>query len=94
MYLTRKDWTIKNAPFAIEAAKGSGIFPETLLAMAIVESQGAYKGVYYPGAGLVARKANNYFGIKHSTVLATITSTIHLATHLHHTIHRPRTPPC
>ena len=64
MYLTRKDWTIKNAPFAIEAAKGSGIFPETLLAMAIVESQGNYKGVFYPGAGLVARKANNYFGIK------------------------------
>jgi flagellum-specific peptidoglycan hydrolase FlgJ len=64
MYLTRKDWTIKNAPFAIAAAKGTGIFPETLLAMAIVESQGAYKGVFYPGAGLVARKANNYFGIK------------------------------
>ena len=64
MYLTRKDWTIKNAPIAYEVAKGTGIFPETLLAMAIVESQGNYKGVFYPGAGLVARKANNYFGIK------------------------------
>jgi flagellum-specific peptidoglycan hydrolase FlgJ len=64
MLLSRKDWTQKNAPFAIQAAKGSGIFPETLLAMAIVESQGQVNGVWYPGAGLVAKKANNYFGIK------------------------------
>ena len=64
MLLSRKDWTQKNAPFAIQAAKGSGIYPETLLAMAIVESQGKVNGTYYPGAGLVARKANNYFGIK------------------------------
>jgi N-acetylmuramoyl-L-alanine amidase len=64
MYLPRKEWTIKNAPFAIQAAKGSGIYPETLLAMAIVESQGKVNGSWYPGAGLVARKANNYFGIK------------------------------
>jgi flagellar protein FlgJ len=64
MYLPRKEWTIKNAPFAIAAAKGTGIFPETLLAMAIVESQGKVNGSYFPGAGLVARKANNFFGIK------------------------------
>ena len=64
MYLTRKDWTIKNAPLAFNATKGTGIFPETLLAMAIVESQGKINGVWYPGAGLVARKANNFFGIK------------------------------
>ena len=64
MYLSRKEWTIKNAPFAVNATKGTGNFPETLLAMAIVESQGKYNGNYYPGAGLVARKANNYFGIK------------------------------
>jgi len=67
MYLTRKDWTIKNAPLAFEATKGTGIFPETLLAMAIVESQGRVNGVWYPGAGLVARKANNFFGIKKGT---------------------------
>lgn len=64
MLLSRKDWTQKNAPFAIQAAKGSGIYPETLLAMAIVESQGKVNGVWYPGAGLVATKANNFFGIK------------------------------
>jgi N-acetylmuramoyl-L-alanine amidase len=63
-YLPRKEWTIKNAPFAMAAAKGTGIFPETLLAMAIVESQGKVNGSYFPGAGLVARKANNFFGIK------------------------------
>lgn len=62
--LNRKDWTIKNAPAAMQVTAGTGIFPETLLAMAIVESQGSVNGVYYPGAGLVARKANNYFGIK------------------------------
>ena len=62
--LTRKEWIDKNASFAIEAVKGSGIFPETLLAMAIVESQGKVSGNWYPGAGLVARKANNFFGIK------------------------------
>ena len=36
-YLPRKEWTIKNAPLAMAAAKGTGIFPETLLAMAIVK---------------------------------------------------------
>jgi flagellar protein FlgJ len=64
MFLSRKDWTIKNAPFAKSATSGTGIYPETLLAMAIVESQGKVNGVWYPGAGLVARKANNFFGIK------------------------------
>jgi flagellum-specific peptidoglycan hydrolase FlgJ len=62
--LTRKAWIDQNAPFAIEATKGSGIFPETLLAMAIVESQGKIQGNWYPGEGLVAKKANNFFGIK------------------------------
>ena len=64
MLLTRSEWTKKNAPFAIQVTKGSGIFPETLLAMAIVESQGAVNGVFYPGAGLLAKSANNFFGIK------------------------------
>jgi flagellar protein FlgJ len=63
-YLPRKEWTIKNAPLAMAAARGTGIFPETLLAMAIVESQGKVNGSWFPGAGLVARKANNFFGIK------------------------------
>lgn len=65
--LTRKDWTKSKYPDAVRVTKGSGIFPETLLAIAIVESQGRVKGVWYPGAGLVAREANNYFGIKRGT---------------------------
>jgi flagellum-specific peptidoglycan hydrolase FlgJ len=47
--------------------RGTGIFPETLLAIAVVESQGKVNGTWYPGQGLVARKANNYFGIKNSS---------------------------
>jgi len=62
--LTRRDWTQKNYPLIANITKGTGIFPETLLAIAIVESQGKVKGTWYPGAGLVARRANNFFGIK------------------------------
>jgi flagellar protein FlgJ len=65
--LTRKQWTEANYPAARKATAGSGIFPETLLAIAIVESQGRVGNSYYPGAGLVARKANNFFGIKEGT---------------------------
>jgi len=65
--LSRKDWIRKYYPIAAQVTKGSGIFPETLLAMAVVESQGkGSDGNWYPGAGLVAREANNYFGIKAS----------------------------
>jgi flagellum-specific peptidoglycan hydrolase FlgJ len=64
MLLSRKEWILKNAPIAIEATQGTGIFPETLLAQAVVESQGKVNGSWFPGAGLVARKAQNYFGIK------------------------------
>jgi flagellum-specific peptidoglycan hydrolase FlgJ len=66
--LNRRDWTRKYYPEAVAATKGSGIFPETMLAMAVVESQGkAPDGNWYPGLGLVARTANNYFGIKYSS---------------------------
>lgn len=65
--LSRKDWIRKYYPIAAQVTKGSGIFPETLLAMAVVESQGkGPDGNWYPGLGLVAREANNYFGIKSS----------------------------
>lgn len=65
--LSRKDWVRKFYPEAVQATKDTGIFPETMLAMAVVESQGEAKdGNYYPGLGLTARKANNYFGIKDS----------------------------
>jgi flagellum-specific peptidoglycan hydrolase FlgJ len=65
--LTREQFIKANYQQALDATKGSKIFPETLLAMAIVESQGrGQDGNWYPGLGLVAREANNYFGIKAS----------------------------
>jgi flagellum-specific peptidoglycan hydrolase FlgJ len=66
--LNRKDWIRKYYPIAAKVTAGTGIFPETMLAMAVVESQGkGSDGNYYPGLGLVARTANNYFGIKDSS---------------------------
>jgi flagellum-specific peptidoglycan hydrolase FlgJ len=63
--MTREEFTRKYYPDAYKATRGTGIFPETLLGMAIVESQGKNAaGNWEPGAGLVARRANNYFGIK------------------------------
>ena len=63
--LNREDFIKLNYQAALNATAGTGIFPETLLAMAVVESQGkAQDGNWYPGLGLVARKANNFFGIK------------------------------
>jgi flagellar protein FlgJ len=65
--LTREQFIKANYQQALNATRGTGIFPETLLAMAVVESQGkAADGNWYPGLGLVARKANNFFGIKAS----------------------------
>jgi flagellum-specific peptidoglycan hydrolase FlgJ len=63
-YLTRKEWINKNAADVKEITSGTGIFPETLMAIAIVESQGKFNGVFYPGAGQLARLGNNFFGIK------------------------------
>lgn len=65
--LTREQWIKTNWPAAVRATTGTGIFPETLMAMAVVESQGKVNGTYYPGQGLVAKRANNYFGIKASS---------------------------
>ena len=66
--LGRKDWIRKYYPIAAKVTAGTGIFPETMLAMAVVESQGkGSDGNYYPGLGLVAKTANNYFGIKASS---------------------------
>ena len=64
--MTREQFTNKFYGDAVRATRGTGIFPQTLLAMAIVESQGKNEaGNYEPGLGLVARKANNYFGVKY-----------------------------
>jgi len=65
--LNREDWVKKYWIDAVAATTGTKIFPETLLAQAVVESQGkGPDGNYYPGLSLNARKANNYFGIKYS----------------------------
>jgi flagellar protein FlgJ len=66
--LNRENWVKKYWLDAVAATAGTNIFPETMLAMAVVESQGkAQDGNWYPGLGLVARTANNYFGIKASS---------------------------
>ena len=62
--LTRAQWSEKYAPLAVKVSAGTGIFPQTILAFAIVESQGKINGVWYPGQNAAARQANNYFGIK------------------------------
>lgn len=66
--LKREDWVKKHWKDAVDATEGTKIFPETMLAMAVVESSGkGPDGNWYPGLGLTAKKANNYFGIKASS---------------------------
>lgn len=63
--IDRLTWIKLHAPAARMATAGSGIFPETLLAQAIIESSGkGPDGNYYVGASKLASQANNYFGIK------------------------------
>lgn len=65
IYLSRQAFTEKYAPAIANLCKGTGIYPQTLLAMAIVESQGkAPNGNYYVGLSPLAAKYKNYFGIK------------------------------
>lgn len=61
----RAAWLKKYYLDAVKATAGTGIFPETLLAQAIVESQkNNAQGWPEPGLSLNAKRANNYFGIK------------------------------
>ena len=61
----REAWVKKYYNDAVKATAGTGIFPETLLAQAIVESQRQNaQGIYEPGLSVNAKRANNYFGIK------------------------------
>jgi len=53
-------WILENKAAAAAAVKGTGIFPELLLAQAIIESA---KNGKMPGTQL-AKQYNNYFGIK------------------------------
>lgn len=62
--LTRREFIEKYWPDAVQATAGSGIFPEVLMVVAIVESQGQVNGTYYPGQSYLAKEAKNFFGIK------------------------------
>lgn len=64
MALTREQFINKYKNAVSNITTNSGIFPEVLFAQAIVESQGKVNGVYYPGESQLAKKYNNYFGIK------------------------------
>lgn len=51
--------------FILNQTKGTGIFPETLISQAILESQGiGSDGKYYVGGSKLSKEANNLFGIK------------------------------
>jgi len=63
--LTRSQFINTYAPAAQRVYEKYGVFPQTVLTLAIVESQGkSNDGNYYPGLSANARLANNYFGIK------------------------------
>jgi flagellum-specific peptidoglycan hydrolase FlgJ len=59
--LTRTEFIEKHALAATVASFGNSIFPETLLVQSIIESANS-AGV--PGESSLAKKYNNYFGIK------------------------------
>ena len=62
--LTREQFINKYSSLVAELIKNTGIFPQTVFAQAIVESQGKVNGVYYPAQSKLSREANNLFGIK------------------------------
>src|SRR3989304_655967 len=64
MSYTRDEFTKKYSSFIAKAVKGTGILVGTVLAQAILESQGKEGSVYKVGASKLAKEANNYFGIK------------------------------
>ena len=59
--MTREEFIKKHALAATVASFGNSIFPETLLVQSIIESANS-AGV--PGESSLAKKYNNYFGIK------------------------------
>ena len=58
--MTRQEFVAKYGAYVKSVTSGTGIFPETLFAQAIIESS---KGSNV-GASELAKKYNNYFGIK------------------------------
>lgn len=64
MPLTRDQYIAKWGPLVKQLTPGTGIFPEVMMARAIIESQANINGNWYPGASELALNANNHFGIK------------------------------
>ncbi len=65
MSYTRAEFTKKYSPYIAKAVRGSGLLVGTVIAQAIIESQGQVSsGAYEVGASKLSREANNYFGIK------------------------------
>lgn len=62
--LTRKEFIKEYYTNVVDLIKGTGIFIETLMAQAIIESQGKVNGNYMVGGSTLAKKYNNLFGIK------------------------------
>ena len=61
---TREGFIEAYGPYIARATRGTGILPGTLIAQAIIESQGKINGSYRVGGSTLSREANNYFGIK------------------------------
>lgn len=64
--MTREQFIKQYYPAAAQVTQGSGIFPEVMMAQAILESSGRVDGQWFVGQSLLARAGNNYFGIKAS----------------------------
>lgn len=62
--LSRKDFISKYYAFVKFITKATGIFPQTLFAQAILESQGKVGNAYMVAGSTLARDFNNLFGIK------------------------------
>lgn len=62
--LSRADFVKKYYSYAKKITDGTGIFIQTMFAQAILESQGRINGVFMVGGSELAKKYNNFFGIK------------------------------
>jgi flagellum-specific peptidoglycan hydrolase FlgJ len=64
--MTREQFIKNYYNLAKTLTAGTGIFPEVMLAQAILESSGKVNGTWLVGQSLLSKAANNYFGIKAS----------------------------
>ena len=62
--LSRIDFISKYYAFVKSITKATGIFPQTLFAQAILESQGKVGNAYMVAGSTLAKDFNNLFGIK------------------------------